>query len=108
MDEKRSVERVELNMEFEKSADNILMLKNVSEQGICVITTEKLAVGRYFTRNFILPDGLGINIFGKVMWQRIKSKDIYETGIEFISLGSTDREHLNQYIKKTLKKKNKK
>ena len=108
MEEKRSAERVELNIDLVNSTDNVLSLKNVSEQGVCVITSEKYSVGRYFTRSFILPNGSGINIFGKVMWQKGKNHKLYETGVKFVSLGSTDREHLNQYIKKALKKKNKK
>ena len=105
MEEKRSVERVELNINFDNSTDRVISLRNVSEHGLCVITSEEYSVGRYFTRNFILPNGSGVNIFGKVVWQKSKNHNMYENGSEFISLGSTDRVHLNQYIKNALKKK---
>ncbi|MBN2531948.1 MAG: PilZ domain-containing protein [Spirochaetales bacterium] len=102
MKEKRSIQRVEFPSDFKNSTD-IIAVKDVSEHGICVIMNEPYDVGRYFSRSFLLPSGAGINILGKVMWQKIKKHNEYETGIQFISLGSADREHLMRYIKNARK-----
>jgi hypothetical protein len=107
VEEKRTAQRVELQFDFKNSIDRVIAVKNVSENGICILTDELYESGRYFSRNFILPGGAGINILGKVMWQKMKKHNQYETGIQFISLGSTDREHLMHYLNKTLKKKKK-
>jgi hypothetical protein len=104
LEEKRTSERVELHIEFEEPVDRVVAVKNVSEHGICIITNEMYETGRYFSRGFILPGGAGINILGKVMWQKTMKQNEYETGINFISLRSTDREHLMRYINRKRKK----
>ena len=103
MVEKRSNILVEFPLDFKISTDIVIAIKNVSEHGICVIMNEAYDVGRYFSRSFILPSGAGINILGKVVWQKMKRHNEYETGIQFISMGSTDREHLIQYINSVLR-----
>lgn len=107
MNEKRGTERVELHLDLKNSSDQVIVLKNVSGQGLCVISNEPYDIGRYFSRRFILPNGSSINILGKVVWQKMKKRNEYESGIKFISLGSTDREYLTQYISKEHKKKKK-
>lgn len=102
MEEKRSAERIEFPLKFNNSTDIVISVKNVSESGICIVMNEPYDVGRYFSRSFILPSGTGINILGKIVWQKMKKHNEYETGIQFISLGSTDREHLVQYINSVL------
>ena len=105
MKEKRRTKRVELHIDLYNSTQSEIDAKNVCEHGMCIITNEPHDVGKYFRRSFILPNGAGISIFGKVVWRKIQKTNKYKTGIQFISLGSTDREHLIQYINKEHKKK---
>ncbi|MBN2442222.1 MAG: PilZ domain-containing protein [Spirochaetales bacterium] len=105
MTERRRTSRVELNIDITNSTENAIESKNVNEHGLCLITSEQFDVGQYFRRSFILPTGAGISIFGKVVWCQIKKHKVYESGIQFISLGSADKEHLRQFIKKKLKRK---
>ena len=106
MKEKRRVERVELRTDLSDSTEGVIEAKNVCEHGMCVITNEPYDVGKYFRRSFILPNGSVINIFGKVVYCNTQKQHKYETGIQFISLRSTDREHLMQYIRTKRKLRN--
>lgn len=87
-------------------------MKDISSDGMRLLTNEKLVKGALLLLEFDLPDIKGvINAEGKVIWAdgKFNERDeigrrVFNTGIQFISIRPEDRSRLVTYIKKVAEK----
>lgn len=114
LEEKRKNQRlyITLDVEFDISSHQhweASSVKNISVDGICLLTREHLPVGSLLYIKFYIPDfETIIDVTGEVMWHgehSISDEQYYENGIKFIEIKSSYRELISTYIEgKTFEK----
>lgn len=75
-------------------------VKNLSKEGVLIITDKKLAEGAELNLSMDVP-GDNVPVFAscEVAWQKDLKKDgPYETGLKFTNIESSDKGRLLEYI----------
>jgi PilZ domain. len=95
---------VTYRLESEPSVDRSCESLDVSSSGLKLYMKEKLEKGTRLQVLFNLPEPWG-NVFAKctvVAWSRQEDKNMFETGVEFIEIGTDARDKISSYIRKSL------
>ncbi|HOK41748.1 MAG TPA: PilZ domain-containing protein [bacterium] len=101
MIEKRKFKRIPVDIEFKyiKILEDITgRIKNISEDGFCFLTEEKLEPNSYISIEIKIKSKK-IKTYAKIIWVKQKDKKNYEIGAKFIDLDSPT---FNDDIKKIL------
>jgi c-di-GMP-binding flagellar brake protein YcgR len=108
MDERRRAKRIKLNINIEYDISEYqkwveAQSRNLSENGICIITGKELAVGSVVQLKFTLPDtDVPLQVTGKVIWNEFSlDEDYYIQGLEFTGLSPDNLELVRKYISAT-------
>jgi hypothetical protein len=105
--EKRKNERlyITLDVEFDISTHQHWVTsssKNISINGICLLTKEHLPVGTLLFIKFYIPDiDTLIDVTGEVIWHgehSLSDEQYYENGIKFIEIKSSYKELISKFI----------
>jgi c-di-GMP-binding flagellar brake protein YcgR len=90
--------------------EKLMLMKNISSGGICIIVYEKLKVSDVLDLKIYLPgENEPIDIVGRVAWLKefsIGDSNVgkrYDAGIEFIKINEQDRNRINKYVFNALK-----
>ena len=98
-EEQRRSPRISLEVRVNYDFNAIAFSKDISEGGICLITEQALEEGKMLNLMFQLPGrALPFETFGKVMWSRKASENLYEDGISFWDIKETIRLEIKQYL----------
>lgn len=105
MEDRRSSPRLDvvLKVRFEKKEDfQEALVHNISQMGVYLATDRPFDVGYQFLIEIDLPNDKGqINGRCEVVWvNQVEVKDYPKgMGVQFVELGSRDRELLEEYLK---------
>ncbi|MFP4466794.1 MAG: PilZ domain-containing protein [Candidatus Goldiibacteriota bacterium] len=73
--------------------------KNISKGGVCLKLKDRIKKGHIVKIGFELSDDLRpINTFCKVAWCS-GTKEGYEAGLKFISVGEKQKKHLEDFVR---------
>jgi Tfp pilus assembly protein PilZ len=109
--ERRSFSRFNLLVDVSVSKrassqkEKLLMTKNISQGGACIIAYEELKLGDLLDLKIHLPDSKEeIKVIGKVAWckefsigNEQKGKR-FDVGVEFVGLNDNTFEKINKYL----------
>ncbi|MBN2532671.1 MAG: PilZ domain-containing protein [Spirochaetales bacterium] len=107
LEEKRRNERlyITIDVEFDISIHQHWVtssVKNISVNGICLLTKEYLPIGSLLYIKFRIPDvDTMINVTGEVIWHgehSLSDDKYYENGIKFIEIKSSYKELIGKFI----------
>ena len=76
-------------------------VKNISLEGMSVVTDAHYPVDSDLVLSLTLPDDLKMNIYGKIIWMR-EIEDLYRYGIKFTELDFREKPKLYRFILVTL------
>ncbi|MCX7927506.1 MAG: PilZ domain-containing protein [Candidatus Omnitrophica bacterium] len=89
----------------EGAPEKILNTKNISQGGVCIISTEPYSLGELLNLKLHLPDvDEEITAIGKVVWikplESISGSEIkrYELGLEFIGINDETFQRIQKYL----------
>ena len=105
MQDRRSIPRLDvvLKVRFERKEDfQEALIHNISQKGVYLATDRPFDVGYQFLIEIDLPDDKGqIKGACEVIWvNEVEAKDYPKgMGVQFVELGSKDRELLEDYLK---------
>ncbi len=85
-------------MEVNFSQNAIAQSKDISEGGICLITEEELEKDKIYTLVFKLPTDVSIKCFGKIVWSKQASEHLFEQGVVFWDIDSSDQKKIQDYF----------
>ncbi len=87
------------------SEEKLLLSKNISQAGVCIISLEKFNLGDLMDLKIRLPEGkVEIKAIGKVVWvKELPVKGIhkiqkFEIGLEFVGLNDDVFSQINKYL----------
>ena len=114
-DEKRKYARLNTlvdivyNKRVVSEEENLMLAKNISMGGICIISYEELKPQEALDLEVYLPeDKKPIKVLGRVAWIKefvigdpLKGKR-YDVGVEFVRISDENREKINKYVFKYL------
>ncbi len=103
MKEKRQFPRFYLDILVNYSTNAKTRSKDISQEGICIITKKAFKKDSYLNLVFTLPeDTKEIKAYGKVVWSKMKKSNLYENGIKFWHISNFDKEKIKKYINNQL------
>jgi c-di-GMP-binding flagellar brake protein YcgR len=76
-------------------------VKNISLDGMSIVTDVHYPVDSDLVLSLALPDDLKMNIYGKIVWMR-EIEDLYRYGIKFTELDLREKPKLYRFILVTL------
>lgn len=76
-------------------------VKNISLDGMSIVTDVHYPVDSDLVLSLALPDDLKMNIYGKIVWMR-EIEDLYKYGIKFTELDLREKPKLYKFILVTL------
>jgi c-di-GMP-binding flagellar brake protein YcgR len=76
-------------------------VKNISLDGMSIVTDVHYPVDSDLVLSLALPDDLKMNIYGKIVWMR-EIEDLYRYGIIFTELDLREKPKLYKFILVTL------
>ncbi|MFH0877005.1 MAG: PilZ domain-containing protein [Candidatus Omnitrophota bacterium] len=112
MENKRKFARLDINVDVhwkkiaqaEGVADTTSdSTKNLSRQGICLVTYQPLNIGEHLTLDIVLAPDRKIASKGKVNWIHElgnlgrKEQKKYEVGIEFLDISDRDQDEIRRF-----------
>jgi c-di-GMP-binding flagellar brake protein YcgR len=105
MEERRKAKRIKLKIDVEYDMSEYqkwveAQARNLSECGICIVSSKELSVGAVLQLKFNLPDSYTpLNVAGKVIWNEFSLSDnFYLSGIEFKNVTEENRRIIKKYI----------
>jgi len=98
MDERRKFPRVEIDVLVNYDINAKARSKDISENGICLITGKALEVGSFLNIVFSIEKDDEIKAIGKVKWTREVSAKQYENGLEFWHIDKIDENKIKKYV----------
>jgi uncharacterized protein (TIGR02266 family) len=105
MDERRKSRRINLTIDLEYDLSEYQKwveahARNLSEDGICIITARELPVGTAVELKFTLPDSnTSLRVSAKVIWNEFSlDDDFYIQGLEFGNLSPDSLQIIRKYI----------
>jgi len=97
--EQRRFPRLPLDVEVDFKDRAIARSKNISKEGICLVSEDRLEEGKILNLRFFLPDTVEpIHAYAKVMWVRDASEHYCEVGLKFWDINEQDEKRLNGYF----------
>jgi c-di-GMP-binding flagellar brake protein YcgR len=88
--------RAEIVINYSIKAEAVT--KNVTRQGMCLVTRNELQVGKIVYVVITLSGGKPMNIYGKVIWSKETKPGVFENGIEYWEIKNEDEEKLLDYF----------
>jgi c-di-GMP-binding flagellar brake protein YcgR len=76
-------------------------VKNISLEGMSIVTDVHYPVDSDLVLSLALPDDLKMNIYGKIVWMR-EIEDLYRYGVKFTELDLREKPKLYRFILVTL------
>lgn len=102
-DNRRSSPRAPLDVTVNCGTQAIAHTKDISEGGLCLITSEPLDQGKMIHLAFGLPGQTGtVTAFAKVAWSRKASTQYYSAGLEFWQIDETAKRAILTYLNRTV------
>ncbi len=105
MDERRKAERINLKIDVEYDMSEYqkwveAQTTNLSESGICIISSKEIPVDSQLQLKFELPETyMVLNVSGEVLWNEFSLNDnYYICGIEFKNVTEENRRIIQKYI----------
>ena len=103
-EENRKYPRIPLDVRVNCDFNAIAHTKDISEGGICLITDVKLDEDNFIQLDFILPEqSEEIRAYGKVMWSRKATKNLFENGVNFWEIQDTDKVKIQDFFNNSSK-----
>jgi len=97
--EQRKNPRLPLDVEVDYRGRAMARSRNISKEGICLISEDKPEEGRILNLQFHLPGTAEpIHAYAKVMWVREASEHYFEFGLKFWEIDESDEKCLNAYF----------
>jgi c-di-GMP-binding flagellar brake protein YcgR len=96
--ERRLSPRKEAEIVINYSIKAEAVTKNVTREGMCLVTKNELQVGKIIYVVVTLTGSAPMNIYGKVIWSREVKPGSYENGIEYWEIKNEDEEKLIDYF----------
>ncbi len=98
-DEKRTHPRLPLDVEVDLRGRAIAHSRNISREGICLVSEDRQEAGKILNLSFFLPETADpIKAYAKVMWTKAVSEHYYEFGLKFWDIDPEDEKRLNDYF----------
>jgi Tfp pilus assembly protein PilZ len=95
----RKFPRKSLDVVVNCSDNAIARAKDLSKGGIGLITEKPLQAGSFIKLQFVLPNTTEkIGVFGKVVWCKLVSPHLYESGVEFWQIDDLVMNILDKYL----------
>ena len=82
---------------------NKMQSRNLSEQGIGVITDQLFEVDTYLNLSFVITEELQIQTYAKVMWSRQTGDNEYACGMQFWHMSAGTQQKIHDYIETRIK-----
>lgn len=105
MDERRKSKRINLKIDVEYDMSEYqkwveAQAENLSECGICIVSSKELPVDSLLHLKFTLPESyMSVNVSGRVIWNEFSLNDnFYISGIEFKNVTEENRRIIQKYI----------
>ena len=96
-DNNRKLPRIPLDVRV--NCDYNAHTRDISEGGVCLITDVQMEEKRIIQLAFILPEqSEEIQAFGKVMWSRKATENLFENGVSFWEIGDKDKVKINDFF----------
>ncbi|MBN2050606.1 MAG: PilZ domain-containing protein [Spirochaetales bacterium] len=100
--EQRQHPRLPLDVEVDYRGRAIARSRNISKEGICLISEEKPEEGKILNLQFFLPGAdQPIQAYARVMWVREASEHYYEFGLKYWEIDEADEKRLEAYFRET-------
>jgi Tfp pilus assembly protein PilZ len=96
--ERRSCPRKEADIVINYSIKAEAVTKNMTREGMCLITKNELQVGKIIYIVVTLTGASPMNIYGKVNWSKEVKSGLFENGIEYWEIKNEDEEALLDYF----------
>ena len=91
--------RLALDVRVNFDYDAIAHAQDISEGGICLITESALTADRILRLSFTLPGRpSSIECFGKVMWTKLATEHLHQSGIGFWEIQDPDRAEVQAFL----------
>ncbi len=99
----RILVKVNLQLWEDEKAENRAkgFVKNISLDGMSIVTDVHYPVDSDLVLSLALPDDLKMNIYGKIVWMR-EIEDLFRYGVKFIELDLREKPKLYKFILVTL------
>jgi c-di-GMP-binding flagellar brake protein YcgR len=76
-------------------------IKNISLDGMCVVTNIRFPLGTDLIFNLNLPEDININIYGEIIWER-EEEEVLSYGVKFTELDFREKPKLYRFILVTI------
>ncbi|MBN1699368.1 MAG: PilZ domain-containing protein [Spirochaetales bacterium] len=96
--DRRNNPRIEIDLYVDYSVPIRTGVKNYNSEGLCIITHEQFRKDNIILLIFTVNDNKKLCVYGKVIWSKRLSGDIYETGIKFWEMNKHDLNTLLEYF----------
>jgi len=97
--EQRKSPRLPLDVEVDYKGRAMARSKNISKEGICLISGDKPDEGKILNLRFFLPQEANpIQAYAKVMWVKEAGEYYFEFGLKFWEIDGEDEKRLNAYF----------
>lgn len=95
----RKSPRLPLDVDVDYKGRAMARSKNISREGICLISEDEPEAGRILNLQFHLPgQEEPVSAYAKVMWVNQPSEHLYEYGLKFWDIDGDDEKKLTAYF----------
>lgn len=95
----RKFPRLPLDVEVDFKGRAMARSKNISKEGICLVSEDKPEKGKILNLSFILPSlDKPVQAYARVMWIQEASEHFWEFGLKFWEIDEEDEKRLNAYF----------
>jgi hypothetical protein len=99
--EKRTHPRLPIDVEVDLRGRALARSRNISREGICLISEDVQEVGKILNLSFFLPGvPAPVKAYAKVMWVKAVSEHYFEFGLKFWDIDPDEERLLNDYFDK--------
>ncbi|MBN1698754.1 MAG: PilZ domain-containing protein [Spirochaetales bacterium] len=103
MNERRVSPRAELTVIVNQSINARAPIKNISDNGICLLAETEFNRGDILSIVFNLPVRKEIRAYTKVIWSRKVESSLYENGLQFWYIDEEDRQFISHLVHEHMK-----
>jgi hypothetical protein len=97
--EKRTHPRLPLDVEVDLRSRALAHSRNISREGICLVSEDRQEAGKILNLSFFLPGVPDpVKAYAKVMWVKPVSEHYYEFGLKFWDIDPDDEKRVNDYF----------
>lgn len=99
MDNQRKCPRLPLDVEVDYKGRAMARSRNISKEGICLVSEDRPEEGKILNLSFFLPpEKEPIKAYARVMWIKDAGEHYCEFGLKFWEIEEEDEKRLNAYF----------